>query len=71
MLGTQGMFRHNISLQGGVAPVRGYIQDLMKQVLAEKLDPSPVLDMKVDLDDVPKKYAAMDTRHTIKVMVQP
>jgi threonine dehydrogenase-like Zn-dependent dehydrogenase len=65
------MFRHNISLRGGVAPVRGYIQDLMKQVLAEKLDPSPVLDMKVDLDDVPKGYAAMDTRHTIKVMVQP
>ena len=48
------MFRHNISLRGGVAPVRGYIQDLMKQVLAEKLDPSPVLDMKVALDDVPK-----------------
>ena len=37
----------------------------------EKLDPSPVLDMKVDLDDVPKGYAAMDTRQTIKVMVQP
>ena len=31
------------------------IQDLMKQVFAEKLDPSPVLDMKVDLDDVPKR----------------
>ena len=27
----------------------------MKQVFAEKLDPSPVLDMKVDLDDVPKR----------------
>ena len=48
------MFKHNISLCGGVAPVRGYIQDLMKHVLAEKLDPSPVLDMKVDLVDVPK-----------------
>jgi threonine dehydrogenase-like Zn-dependent dehydrogenase len=63
------MFKHNISLRGGVAPVRAYIQDLMKQVLAEKLDPSPVLDMKVDLVDVPKRYAAMDTRQTIKVMV--
>ena len=47
------------------------IQDLMKQVFAEKLDPSPVLDMKVQLDDVPKGYAAMDERHRIKVMVQP
>jgi threonine dehydrogenase-like Zn-dependent dehydrogenase len=50
-----------------------YLQQipLMKQVLAEKLDPSPVPDIKVDIiADVPKGYAAMDTRHTIKVMVQ-
>jgi len=33
------MFRHNISLRGGVAPVRGYIQDLMKQVFAENSIP--------------------------------
>jgi hypothetical protein len=29
------------------------------EVLAEKLDPSSVLDMKVDLADLPKGYAAM------------
>jgi threonine dehydrogenase-like Zn-dependent dehydrogenase len=65
------MFSHNISLRGGVAPVRAYIPHLMDQVLAEKIDPSPVLEMCVDLEGVPDGYAAMDSRQKIKVMVKP
>jgi threonine dehydrogenase-like Zn-dependent dehydrogenase len=65
------MFSQNISLRGGVAPVRAYIPDLMDQVLAEKIDPSPVLEMSVDLRGVPEGYAAMDSRQKIKVMVRP
>src|SRR5215470_8249203 len=65
------MFSHNISLRGGVAPVRAYIPDLMDQVLAGKIDPSPVLEMSVDLEGVPEGYAAMDSRKKIKVMVRP
>ncbi len=64
------MFRHNISLHGGVAPVRAYIPDLLVDVLNGKLDPSPVLDMTVNLDGVPDGYQAMDQRQAIKVMVQ-
>jgi len=51
--------------------VRAYIPDLMDQVLAEKIDPSPVLQMSVDLEGVPGGYAAMDSRQKIKVMVKP
>ena len=65
------MFLHNISLRGGVAPVRAYIPDLMEQVLAGKIDPSPVLEMRVPLEGVPDGYAAMDSRQKIKVMVKP
>lgn len=65
------MFSHNISLRGGVAPVRAYIPDLMDQVLAERIDPSPVLEMSVDLMGVPEGYAAMDSRRKIKVMEKP
>ena len=65
------MFSQNISLRGGVAPVRAYIPDLMDQVLAGKIDPSPVLEMSVDLEGVPEGYAAMDSRKKIKVMVKP
>ena len=65
------MFSHNISLRGGVAPVRAYIPDLMDPVLTGKIDPSPVLEMSVDLEGVPEGYAAMDSRKKIKVMVKP
>jgi threonine dehydrogenase-like Zn-dependent dehydrogenase len=33
-------------------------------------DPSPVLQMSVDLEGVPGGYAAMDSRQKIKVMVK-
>jgi threonine dehydrogenase-like Zn-dependent dehydrogenase len=39
--------------------------------IREKIDPSPVLKMSVDLAGVPDGYAAMDSRSKIKVMVKP
>ena len=65
------MFLENVALRGGVAPVRGYIPELMADVLAGKLDPSPVLDLKVSLDEVPEGYAKMDKRKSIKALVRP
>jgi threonine dehydrogenase-like Zn-dependent dehydrogenase len=64
------MFRDNVRLHGGLAPVRAYAPELMPDVLAGKLDPSPVLDMTVDLDGVPAGYAAMDARQVLKVIVR-
>jgi threonine dehydrogenase-like Zn-dependent dehydrogenase len=64
------MFRSNINLRGGVAPARAYIPELLADVLAGKIDPSPVLDVTVDLAGVPAGYAAMDKREAIKVMVR-
>ncbi|MFB2980365.1 hypothetical protein [Microseira sp. BLCC-F43] len=61
----------NIALRGGVAPARAYIPELLADVVAGKIDPSPVLDMTVELDGVPGGYAAMDSREAIKVMVRP
>jgi hypothetical protein len=65
------LFMSNIALRGGVAPARAYIPELLADVVAGKLDPSPVLDMTIELDDVPRGYAAMDNREAIKVMVRP
>jgi threonine dehydrogenase-like Zn-dependent dehydrogenase len=59
-----------VRLIGGVAPVRGYIPELLDDILAGRLDPSPVLDVAMDLDDVPAGYAAMDERRAIKVLVR-
>jgi hypothetical protein len=70
-LNVRRLFSHNITLRGGVAPVRAYIPELLADLLAGKLDPSPVLDLTVGLDGVPQGYAAMDGRTAIKVMVKP
>ena len=70
-INLQRMFMSNIALHGGVAPARAYIPELLADVVAGKLDPSPVLDLTVDLDGVPSGYAAMDGREAIKVMVRP
>ncbi|MFB6301899.1 MAG: zinc-dependent alcohol dehydrogenase family protein [Haloferacaceae archaeon] len=65
------MFGDNVSLRGGVAPVRAYAEDLMADVLGGTLDPSPIFTMTVDLDGVPEGYRAMDEREAIKVLVRP
>jgi threonine dehydrogenase-like Zn-dependent dehydrogenase len=60
----------NIRLIGGVAPVRGYMEVLLADVLAGTLDPSPVLDTVIGLEDVPEGYAAMDERRALKCLVR-
>ncbi|MBD5654549.1 MAG: zinc-dependent alcohol dehydrogenase family protein [Candidatus Eremiobacteraeota bacterium] len=70
-LNLSRMFGENIALVGGVAPVRAYLPELLTDVLAGKLDASPVFDLTVGLDGVPGGYAAMDGRTAIKVMVLP
>jgi threonine dehydrogenase-like Zn-dependent dehydrogenase len=60
----------NVQLLGGVAPVRSYIPALMDDVLAGRLDPSPVLDLVLPLEEVPAGYAAMDERRAIKALVR-
>jgi alcohol dehydrogenase len=63
-------FGKNVSLAGGVAPVRAYADDLLADVLQGTLDPSPVFTKTVDLDGVPEGYAAMDEREAVKVLVE-
>jgi threonine dehydrogenase-like Zn-dependent dehydrogenase len=65
------MFFSNIGLRGGLAPARVYLPELMAEVLAGRLDPSPVLDFTVSLAEIASGYSAMDQRRAIKVMVRP
>jgi threonine dehydrogenase-like Zn-dependent dehydrogenase len=65
------MFDRNVSLGGGVAPARAYIPELLADVLAGTLDPSPVFDTTVDLTGVPDGYALMNERHALKVLIRP
>ncbi|MFE9247337.1 zinc-dependent alcohol dehydrogenase family protein [Streptomyces sp. NPDC007088] len=63
------MFNRNIALRGGVAPVRTYIPELLTDILDGRIDPSPVFDRAVPLDEVPEGYRAMDERTALKVLV--
>jgi threonine dehydrogenase-like Zn-dependent dehydrogenase len=64
-------FFGNITVGGGPAPVRAYIQELLPDVLEGRIQPGRVLDRTVGLDGVPDGYRAMDDREAIKVMVTP
>lgn len=68
-LGT--MFGRNVAVRGGVAPVRAYLPELLADVLAGVIDPSPVFDLELSLGDAPAGYAAMDERRAIKVLLRP
>jgi len=64
-------FMRNITLTGGVAPARAYIDELMPLVLDGTIDPGRVFDRTVDLDGVPAGYQAMADREALKVLVRP
>ena len=65
------MFSRNIGMRGGLAPARAYLPELLKEVLAGRLNPSPILDLTVSLTEIASGYTAMDQRQAIKVMVRP
>lgn len=63
-------FFANLTIGGGPAPARAYIDELLPDVLEGRIDPGRVFDRTVDLDDVPDGYRAMDSREALKVMVR-
>jgi threonine dehydrogenase-like Zn-dependent dehydrogenase len=65
------MFYNNLSVDGGPAPVRAYVKELLPDVLGGKIEPGRVFDRIIGLDEVPDGYRAMNERRTIKVMVKP
>jgi threonine dehydrogenase-like Zn-dependent dehydrogenase len=64
-------FMRNITLTGGVAPARAYIDELLPLVLDGTIDPGRVFDRTVGLDGVPAGYQAMADRDALKVLVRP
>src|SRR3989475_5151105 len=69
--GSEPAFYNNLTIGGGPAPVRAYIQELLPDVLEGKIEPGRVFDRVIGLDDVPDGYRAMNEREAIKVMLKP
>ncbi|MFB7336950.1 alcohol dehydrogenase catalytic domain-containing protein [Streptomyces adustus] len=70
-IGFGSLFGHNITLTGGPAPARAYIDELLPDVLEGRIEPGRVFDRAVGLDAVPDGYRAMDAREALKVLVRP
>ena len=68
--GSEPAFYNNVSVSGGPAPVRAYIDELLPDVLEGRIEPGRVFDRVTDLDGVPDGYRAMNDREAIKVMVE-
>lgn len=65
------MFNNNVGANGGVAPVRNYIEELLPEVLSGTINPGRVFDLELPLAQVAEAYAAMDERRAIKVLLRP
>ena len=71
MPASEPAFYNNITVGGGPAPVRAYIEELLPDILDGKIEPGRVFDRSIGLNEVPDGYRAMDNRESIKVMVKP
>jgi threonine dehydrogenase-like Zn-dependent dehydrogenase len=65
------MFYGNVTVSGGPAPVRAYIEELLPDILEGRIQPGRVFDRSIGLEEVPAGYRAMDERTALKVMIKP
>ena len=65
------MFGSNTGINGGVAPVRAYLPELLVDVWAGQIEPGVVFDATLPLSQVADGYRAMDQRTAVKVLLEP
>ena len=70
MPASQPAFYNNVTVSGGPAPVRAYIEELLPDILEGRIEPGRVFDRTVRLDDVPDGYRAMNDREALKVLIE-
>ena len=64
------LFRTQVGVNGGLAPVRRFLPHLVELVFNGTIDPGRVFDTVMPLDDVAEAYRAMDERRAIKVLLE-
>jgi threonine dehydrogenase-like Zn-dependent dehydrogenase len=65
----QETFFDNVTIAGGPAPARAYIEELLPDVFEGRIEPGRVFDRVTSLDGVPDGYRAMNDREALKVMI--
>ena len=67
---AQPTFYGNITIAGGPAPARAYIEPLLPDVLEGRIQPGRVFDWTGGLESVPDGYRAMNNREAIKALIR-
>jgi threonine dehydrogenase-like Zn-dependent dehydrogenase len=70
-LDGEKVFYAHVHLDGGAAPVRRFLPELIDLVWNGKINPGKVFDMTLPLDQVAEGYRAMDERRAIKTLLRP
>jgi threonine dehydrogenase-like Zn-dependent dehydrogenase len=70
-VGFTSLFGKNITLTGGPATVRAYLEAAIPQVLDGTIDPGRVFDRVLPLDEIAEAYRLMDSREALKVLIRP
>lgn len=70
-VGFASLFGRKLTLTGGPAPVRAYLEEFLPEVVDGRLDPGRVFDRAMGLDEAPDAYRLMDQRKAHKVMLVP
>lgn len=70
-VGFDSLFGGNITLTGGPAPVRAYVEELMPDILNGTIEPGKVFDVTTDMDGIVQGYRDMDERRCLKVLIKP
>lgn len=63
-------FFNNVTISGGPAPARAYMDELLPDVLEGQIEPGRVFDWVGYLEKVPDGYKAMNAREAIKVIIK-
>ncbi len=66
----QNLFLHEVHLEGGPAPVRRFLPDLIERIDRGEIHPGRVFTKRIPLDDAAEAYKAMDERREIKVLLE-
>lgn len=67
---AQPTFYNNITISGGPAPARAYIEELLPDVLEGRIEPGRVFDWTGRLEAVPDGYRAMNERTAVKALIE-
>ncbi len=70
-LDARQMFYSIVRLQGGPAPVRRFLPELIDLIWTGRIEPGKVFDLELPLSEVAEGYAAMDERRAIKAFLRP